>query len=423
MKSTDQAADFRAALSQFLPAGEAGRITYAVLHGKGSWYWDAGGRKHLDFTSGIFTNSFGHGDVDIARAFSRTFEQLGNIHGRHWAGEPEVYRKLFSYLPPGEYRVIPYGDGGGYSVDRAEVELYYHFQKRRYRLVTFDDGFHGKTQGTKLSISRTQDSAYFCSKTIPEPNCFNCPCHLKRGECAMECASLAEQELERFDADVFLFEPILGAGIVVPPEGFWPRLQAFCRRHGILMMADEVLTGGGRTGEFFASAAFGLSPDILIVTKGLANGLPLSLMFLKKPLTENDCALREGNYSSTFMGVPALLATLGEVLDKIEREHILENVKERGAQLLTGLFEIKARHPCVGDARGIGLMAAMEFISPDSSPDILTGRAVCAAAEHNGLALIQSGSTVRIAPPLNVSANEIAIGLELLENSISEVEK
>lgn len=430
-------------MEKFLPVSETGRITHFIEKGQGSWYWDTTGKQYLDFTSGIFTNSFGHGDTELASAMSQVFGNLGNIHGRHWCKEMEIYEKLFAYLPDEEYRVIAYGDGGGYTVDRAQVELYYYFQKRPYRMMTFTGGFHGKTQGTKLSISQTQDSTYFYSETMEEPNCYRCPCQKKRGTCSMECVALTEKRLEEFGAEVFLFEPILGANVIVPPKEYWKRLQQFCTQRGILMVADEVLTGGGRTGTFFASTQFGISPDILITTKGLANGLPLSLLFLKKELTENEYARREGNYSSTFMGVPALLAVLDKVLDKIEEEHILENVRERGKQLLDGLERLKSNYSIIGDVRGIGLMVAVEFVDwnaseeeigvqgetikrslkvrPTRSSSTTLGRRVFEVAEKNGLALIHSGNVLRLAPPLNVTAGEIVIGLEKLEKSIQEV--
>lgn len=408
--------NLRNKIEKFLPAGEVGGITHFIERGSGSWYWDTDGKKYLDFTSGIFTNSFGHGDAALVSAIGEAFCNLGNIHGRHWEKEAQIYEKLFSYLPVNQgYRVIAYGDGGGYTVDRALVELYYYFQKRPYRLMAFSGGFHGKTQATKLSISHTQDSTYFYSDTIEEPNCYHCPCQKNRERCFMECAVLAENRLKEFGAEVFLFEPVLGAGIIVPPEGYWKRLREFCRKNGILMMADEVLTGGGRAGEFFASTYFELSPDILIVTKGLANGLPLSLLFLKKELTENDYAKRAGNYTSTFMGVPALLAILDKVLDKLEEESILENVRKRGKQLLEGLEKMKEKYAVVGDVRGLGLMAAVEFT------EYSLGKAVFDKAEKNGLALIFSGSILRFAPPLNVTAEEIEIGLEKLQKSIEEV--
>lgn len=417
------AKEFRDVLSRYLPEGMASRITGAICSGSSCRYRDSEGKEYLDFTSGIFTNIFGHGDGDLVNALCGAYSKLANIHGRNWVGEPEIYEKLFDFLPSGDYRVVPYGDGGAYAVDRAEIELYYHFGGKPYRMVSFDGGFHGKTQGANLTINRTMDSPFFRSRPVPPPNCYRCPCGKDRSDCSMECADLVEKEIEDFGAQVFFFEPILGSFIIIPPEGFWKRLEAFCRKKGVLTVADEVLTGCARTGEFLASTAFGIEPDIILMSKGLANGLPLSLLIMKKELTENGHALTELNYSSTYMGIPALLAVMGEVLDKIKRENILENVRERSAQMLTGLSEITKRYPQIGDLRGYGLMAALEFVLPDGekTPDRQTERAVFKAAERNGLALVETAHVLRLAPPLNVTEAEVSEGLYLLEKSLSEV--
>ena len=414
---------FREELSRYVPAAEAAGVTHVVKAGEGSFYTDVDGKRYLDFSGGIFTNTFGHGDTELAETFAEAYHSLANIHGRHWAGEMELYRSLYRHLPSPDYRVIAYGDGGGYTVDRCEVELYYHFGKRPYRLATMAGGFHGKTQGTKLSVSQTEDAAYFRSFSIPEPNCYRCPCGSHPESCQMECAALAEQLLLRNGAEALQFEPIIGAADIVPPAGYWKRLESFCQSRGILMIADEVLAGGGRVGSYLASAAFDIVPDGIILTKGLANGLPQSLMLLKKELTENPFARREGNYSSTYMGVPALLALTAKVLEKMEREHILDNVTQRGEQLREGLEKIKDEFPeILGDVRGMGLIAAVEVVNDAAGkrPDAVLGRAIFETAEKNGLELIYNGNILRIGPPLNVTAEEIGLGLDILRKSIRE---
>ena len=404
--------DLRSEFSCYLPSSETENMTHVIANGKGSFYRDIEGREYLDFSSGIFTNSFGHGDDELAQSLYDSFVELANIHGRHWVKENDIYRRLFSYLPEGNYRVIPYAGEGGYLIDRIEVELYYHFSKRKYNLAAFSSGFHGKTQGTKLTVNRTQDSTYFYSHLIHEPDCLNCPCGITKDKCSLECAELAERELIENMTDVFIFEPVIGSRIIIPPEGYLKRVCDFCREHGILTVADEIITCGGRTGNFFASTLFGISPDVIAAAKGLANGMPMSMMFMKKELTENEYSVRKGNYSSTFMNIPALLSLTGKVLEKLERENIFSNVTERGRELLSGLEAMKERYPVIRDVRGIGLMAAMEF-----THDL----GVFRAAERNGLELIDSGPVVRIAPPLNVTSEEIYLGLERLERSIKEV--
>lgn len=273
---------FRKEIAKYIPQADAERITHVVTSGRGGVYTDLDGREYLDFSSGVLTNSFAHGDKELTRIFYNTYSSLANIHGRQWAGVMDFYRRLFPFLPSPDYRAVPYGDGGGYTVDRAEVELYYHFGKRRYRLATFQSGFHGKTQGTKMSLNQEESSAYFQAFSLPPPYCYRCPCGQMRKYCHMECAAAAEYRLAQCGAEAFLFEPILGGAIIVPPDGYWERLQDFCRKNKVLMIADEVLTGGGRSGSVIAGSAWKLEPDVILLSKGLANGLPLSLMLLKK---------------------------------------------------------------------------------------------------------------------------------------------
>ena len=242
----------------------------------------------------------------------------------------------------------------------------------------------------------------------------------------MECVSYSEEKLAQCKADVFLFEPVLGSAVIVSPSDYWQRIQDFCRANNILMVADEVLTAGGRTGTFTACEGYGITPDVLIMTKGLANGLPLSAMLIKPSLAENPFSSRAFNYSSTFMGVPALMAAASEVLRKIESENIIANVKHRGSQLAKGLAEIQGRFPeVIGDVRSIGLMAAVEFVKDDdmSAPDYDMGKKVFASAENNGLELIPSGHVIRLGPPLNITAEDMSLGLRLLEKSIKEAMK
>lgn len=404
----------REEFARYIPSGEVEALSHVVMKGKGSTYTDTEGRKYLDFSCGIFTNSFGHGEPELSQELFEAFSKLGNIHGRHWIGELEVYRKLFSYLPEGDYRAVSYGSGGGYIIDRIETELHYYFSKRKYRLAAFASGFHGKTQGTKLTVDRTHDSTFFFSDVIPDPDCLNCPCGQQRNICRMQCADLAEQVMIQNNTDVLIFEPVIGSKVIIPPNGYLRRIVNFCHEREILTVADEVLTAGGRLGEFFASRMFSISPDVIAVTKGLANGMPMSIMFMKKELTENQYSKRKGNYSSTFMNVPALMALTGAVLAKLERENIFLNVRQRSRELLEGLGLLKECYPVIRDVRGLGLMSAIEFAEDFG---------VFRAAERNGLELIDSGNILRIGPPLNVSSEEIVVGLEKLKQSIEEALK
>ena len=240
----------------------------------------------------------------------------------------------------------------------------------------------------------------------------------------MECADLAMSCMSQAKTEVFLMEPVLGSAVIVPPAGYWEKLGRFCQPRGIKLISDEVLVGGGRLGQYIVSKALGLSPDIILLSKGLTNGLPQSLMLLKQEIADHFLAHMMWHYSATYIWVPAMVSLMTKVLEKIERENILENVLQRGLQLSDGLSEIQRKYPArIGDIRGAGLMAAVEFVRDTQSrtPDYALGQAVFRQAEKNGLELIPGGHILRMGPPLNISEHDIALGIDILEKSIREV--
>ena len=205
--------DFKDKLSFYVPPSELATITHVVVSGKGSFYQDADGKNFLDFTSGIFTNTFGHGDEEIKQTLAKVFGSLGNIHGRQWIGAPDFYRRLFRFLPSKDYRVVAYGDGGGYTVDRCLTELFYHFGKKTFNLMTLAGGFHGKTIGNKFAVNPNESCSFFHTHISAPPYCYRCPFGKERTTCRLECATKLEEQLLQTQAQVFMFEPVLGGAV------------------------------------------------------------------------------------------------------------------------------------------------------------------------------------------------------------------
>ncbi len=401
-------------LAQYVPPGYLEGCTHFPMRGCGERYWDVRGNAYLDWSSGIFTNTFGHD------GFSMPAVSLSNIHGRHALVELEFLKMLFVHLPAADYKAVVYGDGGGYTMDRGLTVLHQYFGKRRVRIAAFAGGFHGKTQATKLLINRTEHAAFFHNCQIPFPNCYRCPWGETQGNCAGRCIAETCNFLEEEHIDVLVFEPVQGSGIIPPPAGYWRELGQFCRERGILLFADEVLTGGGRTGQYLASTAFGIVPDLLVLTKGLANGLPLSVLLMRDFLVQNPYSTRYLEYSSTFLAVPFLLEAGCQVLEAMEDQDILYRVQRLGPVLGEGLLRLKERFPCIGDVRWVGLMAAVEFVRDRETkePDPAMGTAVFSQCEAQGLELIPGGHILRMAPALNTTRENLARGLWLLEAGI-----
>jgi 4-aminobutyrate aminotransferase len=219
-------------------------------------------------------------------------------------------------------------------------------------------------------------------------------------------------------------EPVLGeGGYVVPPPGFLPRLREISRAHGILLVVDEIQTGVGRTGELFAVRHWDVEPDILVFAKGIASGLPLSGIIARPELL---AAWRPGAHGGTYGGNVVSCAAANATLDVVEEEGLVANARERGAQLLAGLRQIQARHQAVGDVRGLGLMAALEFVKPGQGdgrvPDPDLARRVIAGALERKLIVLSAGAyanVARIIPPLVTTAAEVDLGLDILEESVA----
>lgn len=411
-------------LKRYLPEGCVQDDDPVPVKGRGCRYQDRNGKEYMDFSSGIFTNTFGHGCEEINQAGDAQASLLANIHGRHSEAELRFYQRLFPHLPADDYKAMPYIDGG-YTIDRGLTDIINYYGKKRIGIGAFRNGFHGKTQAVKLLVNETEQAAFYHNFLIDFPNCYRCPCKKQKGQCDMECVKSAMRELEENEAKAIIFEPIQGSGILIPPQGYWQNLYHFCQRHGILMFADEVLTGGGRTGSYLASSYFGIVPDMIAITKGLANGKPLSLLLERDFMTHNQYAVRPLERSSTFAAHPEALAAAEKLLELLERDHIIENVRFLGRLLKEELLEMAEGFRCIGEVRSLGLMSAVEFVTDKESkaPFTSMGAAVFHKCRENGLETILNGHILRIAPPLNIEREELLAGLKLLKESIAQAEE
>jgi 4-aminobutyrate aminotransferase len=224
-----------------------------------------------------------------------------------------------------------------------------------------------------------------------------------------------------------IVEPVLGeGGYVVPPPTFLPRLREITRQHGILLIADEVQTGFGRTGEMFAVQHWGVEPDILVMAKGIASGLPLSGILARAELMQ---AWKPGTHGGTYGGNVVSCAAANATLDVIAEEDLIANARARGAQLAGGLRELASDHPTIGDVRGLGCMVAVEFVKPGvgdgRTPDPDLAKKVIAGALERQLIVLSAGSygnVSRIIPPLVTTADEVDRALAILDDSLTAAE-
>jgi 4-aminobutyrate aminotransferase len=380
------------------------------VRGDGLVVEDIDGNRFLDFAAGIAVNSTGHGHPDVVAAIADQAATL--IH----CASSDYYVPIYAELARELDRISPISGptrtflaNSGAEAVEAAMKLA-RYVTGRQNLIAFLGAFHGRTYGAMtLTGSKAKYHAHY-SPLVPGVY------HVPYGNAGIE--ELEERVFQRLMpaeefAAVFV-EPIQGeGGYVVPEPDFLPRLRRLCDQHGILLVDDEIQSGMGRTGKWWAIQHFGVEPDVVLSAKGIASGLPLAAMVARSELM----TWPAGAHGSTFGGNPVSCAAALATIRLIERE-LLANAAERGEQLLAGLRPLVARHPrTVRDVRGIGLMIGVEFESA------MTANAVQEACFQRGLLVLTAGEdVVRMSPALSVSAEQATIGLRIFSEAVAAVD-
>ena len=417
-----------------VPAVWARYTDLLVERGEGSWLITTDGERYLDYTSGIGVTSTGHAHPRVAAAVAAQAVKL--LHGQqnivyHEAGL-RLHARLAATAPGADWGVF-LSNSGAEAVEAA-VKLA-RVVTGRPVVLAFRGGFHGRTAQTMaLTSSRVGVRGDF--EPLPGsvyhtayPFCYRAAGGAHQPD---ECSCDWEAQLEALFTQMvdprhvaaFIVEPVLGeGGYVVPSPTFLPRLRQLASRHGILLIADEVQSGIARTGRFWAVEHWDVQPDIIVMAKGIASGLPLSGIMAPRELLAR---WAPGAHGGTYGGNVVSCAAANATLDVIEDEGLLANASARGRQLLDGLRAMQSRHPALGDVRGLGCMVALEFVDgsaadPRTPNPAITKRVIAEALERH-LMLISAGSwgqVVRLAPPLVTTAAEVDQALGILDASMA----
>ncbi|WP_232660449.1 aspartate aminotransferase family protein [Pseudonocardia sp. TRM90224] len=398
-----------------------------AARGEGVYLYDTDGRRHLDFTAGIGVTSTGHCHPKVVAAAQEQVATL--IHGQYTTVMHQPLLRLVERLGsvlPAELDSVFFLNSGSEAVE-ASVRLARHATGRQL-VIAFEGGFHGRTMGAaalttsgakiRAGIGPMMGGVAFA----PFPYAF------RHGWSEDETVAFCLRELDRLlvtaapagDVAALLIEPVLGEGGYVPtPPAFLAGLRERADAHGILLVADEVQTGFGRTGKFWGHQHTpDVTPDILITAKGLASGFPLSGIAARQELMAKALpGSQGGTYGGNAVACAAALATL----DVIEEEGLVANAAEQGTRLLEGLRKVAADHPGIADVRGLGLMVGNEFCTPDGAPDTAAATRAHAAAAERGLLLLTCGpygNVVRMIPPLIVTAEQIDEGVALWADAL-----
>jgi 4-aminobutyrate aminotransferase len=402
----------------------------AVKSGHGVWIEDVDGNQLLDFTSGIAVNSTGHCHPEVVKAIQDQCAQLIHMSGTDFYYEqmPALAERLSAIAPmPGPHRIY-YGNSGAEAVECALKLARYH--TGRQQIISFFGGFHGRTMGAlSLTGSKIQQKRGFAPFVpgvthIPFPNTYRgCNAALPTEEAlGLASAHYIEQTLFKTtlppeEVAAIILEPIQGeGGYIVAPDVFLEEIRRICDRHGILLIADEVQSGAGRTGKWWAIEHSGVEPDIVCVAKGIASGMPLGICLARAEVMN----WVPGSHASTFGGNPISIAAALATIDILEREG-LQNAMTVGTSILVRLKRWVEKYANIGDARDRGLMLAIELVEDKETRNpvpALRDRIVDLAFQH-GLLLLGCGETsIRLCPSLLISKQEADIALDILEECI-----
>ena len=404
--------------------------------GRGVVVTDVDGNEFFDFSAGIAVTSTGHCHPEVVAAIQQQAGELIHMSGTDFYYENMVTlaERLSKIAPMSGPHKIYYGNSGTEAIEAALKLARYH--TKRQNVIAFFGAFHGRTMGAlSLTASKPQQKRRFAPLVpgvthVRYPDVYRgCSAGPQEAEAfALGCARFIEDKLFKTtlppeEVAAIFVEPIQGeGGYVVAPTVFMQELRRICDKHGILLVADEVQSGVGRTGKWFAIEHTGVQPDIVCMAKGIASGMPLGVMMSRADIMD----WVPGSHASTFGGNPVCIAAALATLDVIERAGLLANSAEVGNHMVKRMSDWTNKYRIVGDVRGRGLMIGVDIVKDQGTKEYapeLRDRIVQQAFERGILFLGAGPSAVRISPPLVVSKEEADVAIDALEESIELINK
>jgi 4-aminobutyrate aminotransferase len=398
--------------------------------GEGMVVTDVDGNTFLDFAAGIAVCATGHCHPRIVRAIQEQAAQLIHLSGTdfYYPQLSQLAQKLAGITPGPSDKKAYFGNSGTEAIEAALKLARYATGRKKF--IAFYGAFHGRTLGAlSLTASKPVQRRGFGPflegiTHVPYPYCYRCPMRRAEGKCDPACLRTIEDQLFKTilspdEVAAIVFEPIQGeGGYVVPPPEFFDELNRLSKTYGILLIADEVQSGMGRTGKMFAVEHFGLEPDIIVIAKGIASGLPLGAIVSSAKLR----SWPPGSHASTFGGNPVSCAAALETIQLLE-EGLIRNAAEVGQHLILSLSRMMERRPVIGDVRGLGLMIGIELVKDRQTREKATewrDQAVQRCFQKGFLVLGCGENSLRLMPPLIVNRDQADVALEILDEVFSE---
>lgn len=413
---------------------------------RGVWYEDVNGKRYLDGLAGIFVVNIGHGNRRVIDAIHAQLEEIVFAPPLHSTNVRAVeLASMIGELTPGDLKTIKLTSGGSEATEAAvKLAKQYHKQTGnpgKFKVITRYQSYHGATMGSLAASGTTKRKTPFepfghgYVKVFP-PTCYRCPYGLSYPECDVLCASIVEKVVKEEDPSTiaaFMVEPIGNTGgIITPPAEYFKILREICDKYNILLIFDEVITGFGRTGEWFAAQTFGTTPDIICMGKGISSGYtPMGGLAISDRVAKAFLGKAEDNvefaHGQTFGGNPLSCAIAIANISEMKENHLPANAKARGAQVWKRLDEMR-KHGFIGDVRGKGLLVGVEFVKDLDTKEQFPAEAkfgvrVGKRAIEKGLILRFDPNWIAFAPPLVISEDETDRMMDIFEESALEVHR
>ncbi|MFC4770183.1 aspartate aminotransferase family protein [Effusibacillus consociatus] len=404
-----------------------------VVKAEGCYYYGLDGKAYLDFTSGIAVANTGHRHPKVVQAIKKAADQL--VHGPSgvviYESLLRLSEELTTVLPKG-LECFFFGNSGTEAIEGA-IKLAKHVTKRPY-VISFLGCFHGRSMG---ALSVTTSKSKYRKYLQPSGLTYHVP-YAKVDDCPsgqdpeVYCVEKLEKDFKTLfnhqvspeEVACMIVEPVLGeGGYIIPPRAWLQKIREICDRHGILLIFDEVQTGFGRTGEWFAAQTFGVTPDIMAIAKGIASGLPLSATVASKELMQK---WPLGSHGTTFGGNPIACSAALATLEVMKEEKLVENSKAMGKYAHEKLSELKNQHLSIGSIRAVGLMIGIEIVDPfTKAPNGEGLMSILNKCLQKGVLFYlcgNSGEVIRMIPPLTITKKEIDEGVRILAEAVTEYE-
>ncbi|MEW6455983.1 MAG: aspartate aminotransferase family protein [Acidobacteriota bacterium] len=399
-----------------------------VTKGEGVFVWDSEDRKYLDFTSGTAVLNIGHRPPKVVEAAKRQIDNLIHSGGNYYYKPIIKLAEELGKITPGKIDTFFFSNAGTEVIEGA-VKLARYVTKR-HGIIVFQGAFHGRTMGAvSFTTSNIKYRRHYFPMlpsvfVVPYPYCFRSPFSDEEGCIRYSINSIEELFFHQIPPDevaAILIEPIQGeGGYIIPPKKFMKELRELTSKHGIMLIFDEIQTGVGRTGKWFASEHFEVVPDIITIAKAIASGFPLSVLGAPRDIMDK---WPPGAHGTTFGGNPVSCAAALATIETIQEENLLDHAIAMGDIAKQRFYDLQQKYDVIGDIRGLGLMIGIEFVMDGKrpNPEVLTK--LLQKCMERGLLMIRCGTfgnVLRFIPPIIVKREELDYALDIIEESISK---